>query len=309
MNLKMNSKILIIVVAIIVLGVLGYLFSQRKFNSSDSTSNGSNLIGNTAGQVTQAVIFSRNIVFTLPSNHIINIDASPGSVVVFSKDTSDYSIGDYQSLLAKKAIVIQSYAPLNKNDTFFKNYITQKYRSTDQIESKVDFEKINGYESASVNIKHKDKDFTEYLKIVNLESPVIIAAAQNSKELSTIANTIKNLDQGDKSYADIRQQVQLIGTLMKSDMSSELYSLFSAKYRKTVTVDTLKNTLADAKENLKKAIIVNGGLLMTGKNEFLVKPVFKNLQDKTDVQAGQIKLTKEGNQWLVSEFIVPKDSE
>lgn len=309
MKITLDKKTLILLIAIIVvaLSVVGYLIYRRQNNAVDSS--GTSLISDSASQKTKAVIFSRNIVFTLPSNHIINIDSSPSSVIVFNKDTGDFSIGDYQSLLGKKAIVIQSYPPLNKNDQIFKNYVSKKYQSTDQIESKVDFEEINGYQSASININHKDKDFTEFLKIINLENPIIIAAAKDSQEITTIAGSIQNIDQSDEVYSEIRKQVQLIGTLMKSNMASELYSMLSAKYQKTLTADGLKSVLADAKENLKKAIIVNGGLLMTGKNEFLIKPVFKNPEDSADIKAGQIKLVKEGNRWLISEFTLPKDGE
>lgn len=300
-----NQKLILSIVIVVILVAVGFFIFQRNDKSSTATDTG--LISNIAGQETKAVIFSRNVIFTLPPNHTINIDASPSSVIIFNNKVGDFSIGDYQNLLSKKAIVIQSYPPLNKNDEIFKSYVNQKYQSNDQTEAKVSFEKISDYQAASINLNHKDKNYTEYLKIINLESPVIIVASNDSKEFKTIASSMKNLDRSDETYSNIRQQVQLIGTLMRTGMASDLYSLLSTKYKKELSKDEIKSILENSKENRKKVIAVNGGLLMTAKKEFLLKPVFKNPQDSADVKAGQIILTQENDQWLISEFTIPKD--
>src|SRR3989339_809038 len=115
--MKTNFKSIAVVILILILaGGAFYYFRNKKGGSASQKNNG---IAVEESQDVEAVVFARNIVFSVPNNSVINMDSSPNSVIILDKSVSQYNPGDYQDLLAKKAIIIQSFPPLNKNKEIF----------------------------------------------------------------------------------------------------------------------------------------------------------------------------------------------
>ncbi|KKQ90644.1 MAG: hypothetical protein UT11_C0001G0009 [Berkelbacteria bacterium GW2011_GWA2_38_9] len=304
MNKVFNLKVIIPLIVVVVIGGAAYYFYSNK--NKDVTQQNSISTNNNKGVV--AVVFNRNITFEAPSNITINVDSSPNSVIVLDKSITEYNPSSYQELLEKGAIIIQNFPPLNKNKQIFNNFISQKYKSTDKTTSNIDFSQVNGFEAATISVDHLKDNYKEYVVVVNLESPVIVVAAKKNAGFDKIVSTIKNISTEDQDAAQIRKQIQLVGTLIRSNMASDLYSQYSQAAKKNLTVEDLKSNLSASQEVLKGAILVNGGLWVKSKNQFICKPIFKN-PDKNvkEVKNGQFVFVKEKGKWLISSLDIPKD--
>ena len=304
MNKVFNLKVIIPLIVVVVIGGAAYYFYSNK--NKDVTQQNSISTNNNKGVV--AVVFNRNITFEAPSNITINVDSSPNSVIVLDKSITQYNPSSYQELLEKGAIIIQNFPPLNKNKQIFNNFISQKYKSTDKTTSNIDFSQVNGFEAATISVDHLKDNYKEYVVVVNLESPVIVVAAKKNAGFDKIVSTIKNISTEDQDAAQIRKQIQLVGTLIRSNMASDLYSQYSQAAKKNLTVEDLKSNLSASQEVLKGAILVNGGLWVKSKNQFICKPIFKN-PDKNvkEVKNGQFVFVKEKGKWLISSLDIPKD--
>ena len=304
MNKVFNLKVIIPLIVVVVIGGAAYYFYSNK--NKDVTQQNSISKNNNKGVV--AVVFNRNITFEAPSNITINVDSSPNSVIVLDKSITEYNPSSYQELLEKGAIIIQNFPPLNKNKQIFNNFISQKYKSTDKTTSNIDFTQVNGFEAATISVDHLKDNYKEYVVVVNLESPVIVVAAKKNAGFDKIVSTIKNISTEDQDAAQIRKQIQLVGTLIRSNMASDLYSQYSQAAKKNLTVEDLKSNLSASQEVLKGAILVNGGLWVKSKNQFICKPIFKN-PDKNvkEVKNGQFVFVKEKGKWLISSLDIPKD--
>src|SRR3989339_208747 len=304
MNKVFNLKVIIPLIVVVVIGGAAYYFYSNK--NKNATQQNSISTNNNKGVV--AVVFNRNITFEAPSNITINVDSSPNSVIVLDKSITEYNPSSYQELLEKGAIIIQNFPPLNKNKQIFNNFISQKYKSTDKTTSNIDFTQVNGFEAATISVDHLKDNYKEYVVVVNLESPVIVVAAKKNAGFDKIVSTIKNISTEDQDAAQIRKQIQLVGTLIRSNMASDLYSQYSQAAKKNLTVEDLKSNLSASQEVLKGAILVNGGLWVKSKNQFICKPIFKN-PDKNvkEVKNGQFVFVKEKGKWLISSLDIPKD--
>ena len=304
MNKVFNLKVIIPLIVVVVIGGAAYYFYSNK--NKDVTQQNSISKNNNKGVV--AVVFNRNITFEAPSNITINVDSSPNSVIVLDKSITEYNPSSYQELLEKGAIIIQNFPPLNKNKQIFNNFISQKYKSTDKTTSNIDFSQVNGFEAATISVDHLKDNYKEYVVVINLESPVIVVAAKKNAGFDKIVSTIKNISTEDQDAAQIRKQIQLVGTLIRSNMASDLYSQYSQAAKKNLTVEDLKSNLSASQEVLKGAILVNGGLWVKSKNQFICKPIFKN-PDKNvkEVKNGQFVFVKEKGKWLISSLDIPKD--
>lgn len=304
MNKVYNLKMLVpLIVVVVIAGVAYYLYSKK---NEDTKKQNSITVENSKGVV--AVIFNRNVTFEAPNNITINIDSSPNSVIILDKDITKYNPSSYQELLEKGAIIIQNFPPLNSNKQIFNNFISQKYKSTDKTTSDIAFTQINGFEAATINVDHLKDNYKEYVVIINLESPVIVVAAKKNAGFDKIVSTIKNISTGDQDATQIRKQIQLAGTLIRSNMASDLYSQYSQAAKKDLSIEDLKSNLAASQEVVKGAILVNGGLWLKSKNQFICKPIFKN-PDKNvkEVKNGQFIFVKEKGKWLISGLDIPKD--
>lgn len=304
MNKVYNLKILIPLIVVVVIAGVGYYLYSKK--NEDTKKQNAITVENSKGVI--AVVFNRNVTFEAPNNITINVDSSPNSVIILDKSITQYNPSSYQELLEKGAIIIQNFPPLNNNKQVFKNFISQKYKSTDQTTSKIEFTQINGFEAATINVDHLKDNYKEYVVIINLESPVIVVAAKKNAGFDKIVSTIDNISTGDQNATQIRKQIQLTGTLIRSNMASDLYSQYSQTAKKDLTIEDLKSNLAASKEVVKGAILVNGGLWLKSKNQFICKPIFKNPDPKVkEIKNGQFIFVKEKGKWLISSLDIPKD--
>ena len=304
MNKVFNLKMLIPLITVIVIVGAAYYFYSKK--NEDVKKQNSISIENSKGVV--AVVFNRNIIFEAPNNITINVDSSPNSVIILDKSITQYNPSSYQELLEKGAIIIQNFPALNKNKQIFNNFVSQKYKSTDKTTSSIEFTQINGFEAATIDVDHIKDNYKEHVVIINMESPVIVVAAKKNAGFDKIVSTIKNISTEDQDAAQIRKQIQLVGTLIRSNMASDLYSQYSQAAKKSLTLEDLKSNLSASQEVVKGAILVNGGLLLKSKNQFICKPIFKN-PDKNvkEVKNGQFVFVKEKGKWLISSLDIPKD--
>lgn len=303
--MKINLKIISIIIFILLIAGGAYYYFQIK---KGNLSSGNNDLTVNNSQEVEAIIFARNITFEVPNNSSINMNSSPNSVIILDKNVGQYDSGSYQDLLTKKAIIIQSFPPMNKNKQIFQNYINERYTTTDKYSSSIEFTTVNNYEKAVVNIDHQKDNFKEYVEILNLDNPVIIVASEKTDGFIKITNTIKNIASADKDVSVIRKQLQLIGTLLRSNLVSDLYSLFSSDYKKNLSLKDFQSNLDNSRENIKSTITVNGGLWLKSKDQFICKPIFKNADLKVkEVKNGQLVMTKENGRWLISSIDLPKD--
>lgn len=305
--MKLNLKTVSITVLVLILaGGAFYFFQNRKtININNGGNNGQSL---TNSQDVEAIAFARNVIFAVPNNSVINLDSSTNSVIIVDKSVGQYDPSSYKDLLSKKAIIIQSFPPLNKNKKIFQNYITERYKTTDKITSDIKFTSTNGFKKAVIKITHKDDLPAEYVEVINLDSPVIIASSEKSTQFTKISSTIKNISSASKDVTEIRKELQLVGTLLRTNMTSDLYSQFSSKAQKNMSKKDLQSTLDGAKNTIKNTITVNGGLWLKSKNQFVCKPSFKDpTSSKKEVKKGQLILTKENGKWLISSLDIPKD--
>lgn len=305
--MKLNRTLISVVIVIVIIAFVGYYFFQNR-NQKSSSNSRKNEIAVNENQNVEAIVFTRNITFEVPNNSVINMDSSPNSVIILDKSVSQYNPGDYQDLLAKKAIIIQSFPPLNKNKEIFQNYINERYKATDKITPSIKFATANNGEKAMIKIAHQDDNLDEYVEVINLDSPVIIASSEKTKELTKIASTIKNITNSSEEVTQIRKELQLVGSLLRANLTSDLYTQFITKAKKSMSKDDLQSSLDSSKETLKGTISVNGGIWLKAKNQFVSKPDFKNLgKDKKEVKKGQLVLEKEGDKWLIASLNIPED--
>lgn len=249
-----------------------------------------------------------NYLFGVPENYKADVNSAPGSVIVLGDYVESFNPNDYQGLLNKGIIVLQSFPSLNKNDNFFEKYVRKLYKSSEARDVDISFEQIDKNKVSTVVIRDKDGKTSEFIKVVNLVKPVIIASSGPSEALNYILRSIRNIEPQDRYIEEIKNQIMLVGPLLKSSMNEELYSLFSKEAKEKISESDFEIILGDSRGILNRNINLNGGLFDLSKNMFSCRLIFVDPENKPDVRMGKLVLVKEKGEWLVSELEIPKDT-
>ncbi len=294
--IKTNLKYILPTVGILIIIVVGIFYFVKTDKSHNTTDN-----------KTVFINFANNYQFEIPENFGVSVDRHQGeTTILMNKDIEYYNPNVYIEILNKNGIVIQSFPTFNKNDEFFEKYVKEKYQSS-VADVDINFEQVKGNKVALVNIYNKTTQVTEFIKIVNLVHPVIIAASGTSEALSAVVGSIKNIDEKDDKLEEIKNQVMALASLMQANMTTEIYSLFTEDLKKQMNETDFKSIFRNSQEIMQKQMSFNGGTLDNKAKEFEGRVIFIDPENKDKFLYAKFGLKKEKNKWLIFKLELPKD--
>jgi len=254
--------------------------------------------------------FNDNYQFAVPKDFVVDSTSIAGTTLVMPQFVEQYNPQNYLTVIEKGGIVLKNFPVLNQDDAFFETYVKNTYKSNDTADFDVDFEQVGKYKVATINVKYKSeklKDIKEYIKIVNLTEPVLISSSSPSENVNSIIKSLANVNSNDE-YTKILDQIKLISTLLKANMVSEIYSLFSTEQKSKISENDFKSIFKQSEKIAAFNYTFNSGALNIKNKEFSFNIVFVDPQKTTDYRAGSFALKNEKGKWLISKFELPKDN-
>lgn len=294
--MKQNKNFIIkLVVGLAIIGLAIFLIWYFLFQSS-----------NIDRSDQQYINFANSYSVDIPENFLVDDFSNPSVVILYAKDTQ-LNTKDVKDVLLNNGIIIQPFSPLEENNDLFEKYIKNKYTSNDNADIKTSFEEKNKHNIATLEVTNKSsQELNEYIKIINLINPIMIDSSKKSEAMNLMVQTASDIN-FQKNILEIKNRLITIGTLLKAQMSSEIYSMFNDNYKKEISEAKFQETIKNSQNMLQRQINLNGGILNKKNDEFDCKIIFADpLQIGNDFM-GEIKLKKYKNQWQISKIELPKD--
>jgi len=295
--IKTNLKYLLPITGVLIIVAVGifYFIKTNKFQ-------------NAASEKTEFINFAKNFRFVISEGYKVDADRHQGeTTTLMREDIESYNPNAYVDILTRGGIVIQSFPISNNNNESFEKYVRQKYES-DVADVDINFEQINENKVATVNMYNKTTKIAEFIKIVNLANPVIIASFGPSEALTTIVESINNIDE-DSKLREIKNQVIALASLMQANRATEIYSLFTKDLKKHMSETDFKSVFRNSQETVQKQMNFNGGALNSKVNEFEGRIMFINPENKEEFIHAKLGLRKEKDKWLIFKLEIPKDND
>lgn len=280
----------IIILAVVVAGYFIFFFNK-----------------NSSGNI-EFIDLAKNYKFVIPKNYKVNPNANQKSLIIINENAKQYDPNNYEDLVNNKAIIIQSYTKFNKNDEIFEQYIKKNFPSNDKREIEINFEEINGNKVADIKVNYKGTNEKEYIKIINSYYSVLISSVELSEEYNSIVKSITEIDEKNKDYFYLTNQIRLIGGLLNANMSNEIYSLFTEEYKNKFSENDIKEILQKSEKMCQRPISFVGGELNNNNNEFSIRLIMINPDDAKEVRYdSRLVLKKEKGEWLINEIKIAED--
>lgn len=254
----------------------------------------------------QYISFSNNFSVDIPDNFLADDFSNAEAVVLYDKNKK-INANDLKDLLLNDAILIQSFAPLDQNNELFEKYIRQQYKSNDNADVDITFDKNNKTDIATLKIQNKStNELSEYIKIINLENPIIIDASKDSETMDTMLKSASNINTN-KNLTTIKNKLIFIGTLLKAQMASEIRNIFTEDYKEKISDSRFSEIIKNSQQMLQKQINLNGGVLNNKDNEFTCKIIFADPLQTGKNYLGEVTLKKIKGQWQIASIDLPED--
>lgn len=294
--MKQNKNFIIkVVIGLIIIGVIVFLTWYFLFQSS--------VVGRSDQQY---INFANSYLVDIPENFLVDDFSNPSVVILYAKDTQ-LNTKDVKDVLLKNGIIIQPFSPLEEDNDLFEKYVKNKHTSNDNADIKTSFEEENKHKIATLEVSNKSsQELNEYIKIINLINPIMIDSSKESEAMNLMVQTASDIS-FQKNILEIKNRLITIGTLLKAQMSSDIYAMFDDNYKKEISEAKFQETIKNSQNMLQRQISLNGGILNKKDDEFDCKIIFADpLQVGNDFM-GEIKLKKNKNKWQIVKIELPKD--
>lgn len=298
---KNNFKYILPIIGIVLIIVAGFFYyksMQKPQTTIDET---------------EFINFVNEFKFKIPDKYDVNVDSHYGdATIIMRKDYGGYSPNDYSVILAKDGMVIKTFPSFNKNDELFKKYVKEEYKSTEVANVEISFDDLNGNQVATITIIAKEKDeVVELIKIINSINPLIISSSGSPEAIepmNVIIESIAHIDNSNKDFQNIKNQIKTFGALLKMNMLADIYSsLLSENLKAEISESDFISLLKESTKLLEYSINFSGGKLNAKEQKFIGKLSFTNPDMQEDRYNAKITLEKKNDKWLFLKIELPKD--